>query len=103
MESGAKIQVAKKEVAETGMRNVFIEGPPSKYEKAKQLIEEIVDQHKSIHVVSPNSIIDYYVIPNNFTGLIIGLDFNARKRGWYAEELDDKDGVPNLHTQNWWW
>ena len=82
------------------MRNVFIEGPPSKYERAKQLIEEIVDQHKSIHVVSPNSIIDYYVIPNNFTGLIIGLDFNARK-GWrHAEEFDDKDWVPNLYSQN---
>jgi len=72
IESGAKIQVAKKEVAETGMRNVFIEGPPSKYEKAKKLIEDIVNEHKSLHVVSSNSIIDYYLIPNSFTGLIIG-------------------------------
>jgi hypothetical protein len=31
MESGAKIQVAKKEIQDTNMRNVFVEGPPERY------------------------------------------------------------------------
>ena len=35
LESGAKIQVALKTVAETGMRNVFVEAPDDKYRKAK--------------------------------------------------------------------
>jgi len=34
--------VAKKTVEETGMRNVFVEGPDDKYRKAKQMIDEIV-------------------------------------------------------------
>ncbi len=31
LDSGAKVQVAKKEVEETGMRNVFVEGPDEKF------------------------------------------------------------------------
>lgn len=42
-ESGAKIQVAIKESGTTGLRNVFVEGPPDKYENAKKLIEAIVE------------------------------------------------------------
>ena len=34
-ESGAKIQVAKKEVAETNQRYVFVEGSDDKYNEAK--------------------------------------------------------------------
>jgi far upstream element-binding protein len=41
-ESGAKIQVAIKEVTETGMRNVFVEGPDDKYRKAKEMIDDII-------------------------------------------------------------
>ena len=43
-ESGAKIQVAKKEITGTGLRNVFVEGTPDRYEHAKRLIEAIVDE-----------------------------------------------------------
>jgi far upstream element-binding protein len=46
LDSGAKIQVAKKEVAETGMRNVFVEGPDDKYRKAKSMIDDIIRVHK---------------------------------------------------------
>ena len=43
-ESGAKIQVAKKEVGNTGIRNVFVEGTPDRYEHAKRLIEAIIEE-----------------------------------------------------------
>lgn len=45
-ESKAKIQVAKKEVENTGFRNVFVDGPPERYEHAKRLIEAIVAEVK---------------------------------------------------------
>lgn len=48
MKSGSKIQVAKKEIPGTSLRNVFIEGPPDKFEGARILIEEIVDEHRKI-------------------------------------------------------
>ncbi len=38
-DSGAKIQVARKEVEGKGVRYVFIEGDEDKYVRAKQLIE----------------------------------------------------------------
>jgi hypothetical protein len=34
--------VAKKEVEETGMRNVFVEGPDDKYRRAKEMIDDII-------------------------------------------------------------
>ena len=48
-ESGAKIQVAKKEVEETGQRYVFVEGPEDRYNEAKKLIDEVVDEWRRIH------------------------------------------------------
>mmetsp|Transcript_117 Transcript_117/g.147 ORF Transcript_117/g.147 Transcript_117/m.147 type:complete len:435 (+) Transcript_117:521-1825(+) len=48
-ESGAKIQVAKKEVEETGQRYVFVEGPEDRYAEAKKLIDEVVDEWRRIH------------------------------------------------------
>ena len=48
-ESGAKIQVAKKEVAETNQRYVFVEGAEDKYNNAKKLIDEVVDEWRRIH------------------------------------------------------
>lgn len=53
VESGAKMQVAIKESGNSGLRNVFIEGPPEKYEHAKRLVEAIVD------MVKMNKLIDY--------------------------------------------
>lgn len=41
-ESGCKIQIAKKEIPNTDVRNVFIEGPQEKYEVARKLVEDIV-------------------------------------------------------------
>ena len=41
-ESGAKIQVAKAEVKDSGTRNVFVEGPDDKYRKAKEMIDDII-------------------------------------------------------------
>jgi len=46
LDSGAKIQVAKKKVEATGMRNVFVEGPDDKYRKAKELLDDIIRVHK---------------------------------------------------------
>ena len=42
-ESGAKIQVAKKEVMNSSIRNVFVDGPNERYEHAKRLIEAIIE------------------------------------------------------------
>ena len=42
LESGAKVQVAKKMIEDTGMRNVLVEGPDEKFQRAKEMIEEIV-------------------------------------------------------------
>jgi far upstream element-binding protein len=80
VESGAKIQVAKREVLNTNMRNVFIEGPPEKYEKARKLIEDVVEEHKKIHNTlsirkedsSYSGPVVTVGVPNNLVGLIIG-------------------------------
>lgn len=48
-ESGAKIQVAKKEMQNTGVRNVFVDGPSERYELAKKLIENIVNEVLFFH------------------------------------------------------
>ena len=80
MESGAKIQVAKKEIPDSNLRNVFVEGPPDRYQKAKEMIEEIIREHRrasdpQIHVGDhnpfdgPHNPID---VPDKFVGLIIG-------------------------------
>ena len=45
-ESGAKIQVAKAEVKDSGVRNVFVEGPDDKYRKAKEMIDDIIRVQK---------------------------------------------------------
>lgn len=34
LESGAKIQVAKKEIESTNTRNVFVEAPPDRYQSS---------------------------------------------------------------------
>lgn len=71
-ESGAKIQVAKKEVAETGQRNVFVEGTPERYEHAKRLIEAIVAEHQGNFTFDQNTSTVYYPVPNSMVGLLIG-------------------------------
>jgi len=40
--------VAKKEIPTTTMRNVFIEGNPEKFDGARKLIENIVDEYRRI-------------------------------------------------------
>jgi rRNA processing protein Krr1/Pno1 len=49
LESGAKIQVAKREIESTGQRYVFVEGSEDKYNHAKELINEVVDEWKRVH------------------------------------------------------
>ena len=79
-DSGAKIQVAKKEVEETKQRYVFIEGPEDKYQHAKMLIEEIVDawnrNHQPVNIpleTKPSEGPSQTVpIPENLIGLILG-------------------------------
>jgi far upstream element-binding protein len=79
-ESGAKIQVAKKEIPNSNLRNVFVEGTPEKYQKAKDLIEEIIRDHRRssdqiIHVGDSNPFYgnkEYVPIPDKYVGLVIG-------------------------------
>ena len=40
--------MAKKEIPGSSLRNVFIEGQPDKFDGARKLIEEIVDEHRRI-------------------------------------------------------
>ncbi len=80
MRSGSKIQVAKKEIPGSSLRNVFIEGPPDKFDGARKLIEEIVDEHRRIQEnfsqigeVNPfPGPYALYPILNSITDVIIG-------------------------------
>lgn len=104
MQSGAKIQVAKKEVSGSRIRNVFVEGTPERFEIAKRLIEEIVSEAKRLNKTSnscsSNNNIAFnsevnpfpgphvpYPIPNTLTGLIIG------KNGDTIKNLHNKCGA----------
>jgi far upstream element-binding protein len=79
-ESGAKIQVAKKEIPNSNLRNVFVEGPPEKYQKAKELIDDIIREHRRssdalFHVGDTNPFygnLDKLRVPDKYVGLIIG-------------------------------
>jgi rRNA processing protein Krr1/Pno1 len=52
-ESGCKVQIAIRPIPNTDVRNVFIEGPPDKYEIAKKLIEEIVSEQITLKEKNP--------------------------------------------------
>ena len=82
--SGAKIQVARKEIPNTNLRNIFIEGPPDKYELAKKLIKEIItDYERRKGNTLPTYIGDDnpfgsepftlpVTVPNRLTGKLVG-------------------------------
>lgn len=87
LESGAKIQVAIKEVEATGMRNVFVEGPDDKYRKAKEMIDEVIRVQKQtanpqiqVAVGDTNPFISHanreklftFTIPDKMVGYVIG-------------------------------
>ena len=79
-ESGCKIQIAIEKIPNSQIRNVFIEGPEDKYEKAKNLIEEIVTEQINMkntysHLGETNPFPGPHSplkIPNKMVGLIIG-------------------------------
>lgn len=78
--SGAKIQVAKMEIKDTNVRNVFVEGSHEKYLLAKEAIEAIITEHRrvndpQIHIgeTNPFSKPNKYVkVMDKYVGLIIG-------------------------------
>jgi len=70
--SKAKIQVAKKEIENTGMRNVFVDGPQDRFLHAKKLIDDIIEEYKKDHAPPPGFMSEDYTIPNAITGLLIG-------------------------------
>jgi far upstream element-binding protein len=87
IESGAKVQVALKAVEDTGMRNVFVDGPDENYRRAKTLIDDIIKEHRKIsnptvqvHVGESNPFLTSanmhkllrYEVIDKFVGLIIG-------------------------------
>ena len=79
-DSGCKIQIAIGTVPNSTTRNVFIEGPPEKYEIAKKLIEDIISEQIAMkqnysHLGETNSFPGPHTplkIPNKMVGLIIG-------------------------------
>lgn len=100
LDSGAKIQVAKKEIQESGQRYVFVEGTEDKYQHAKKLIDEIVDDWKRNHQKpiiplesKPSSGPSQTVpIPNHLIGLLTGQN---------RDKYDNKqpDILPIIHDK----
>ena len=80
MKSGSKIQVAKKEIPNSTMRYVFIEGNNERLDGAKRMIDNIVEEHKKMQEsfslkgeVNPfPGPFAYFAIPNALTDIIIG-------------------------------
>lgn len=72
--------MAKKEIPNSNLRNVFVEGAPEKYQKAKDMIEEIIREHRRtsdpvIHVGETNPFSGFSErlnVPDKYVGLIIG-------------------------------
>ena len=100
LDSGAKIQVAKKEVEETNQRYVFVEGTEDKYQHAKRLIDEIVDDWRRNHQKpiipleskpsgGPSQTVP---IPNHLIGLLTGQN---------RDKYDNKqpDIIPIIHDK----
>ena len=87
-------QIAKKEIPNTDVRNVFIEGPPEKYEIAKRLIEDIIAEQIYLkqnfsHMGEINPFPGPHTllrIPNKMVGLIIG------KNGETVKTIHQKTG-----------
>lgn len=51
------------------MRNVFIEGSVEKYEKARKLIDEIVEEHRKMHLSYQTLIAGVYpIVPSSPNG-----------------------------------
>lgn len=95
LESGAKIQVAIKEVEATGMRNVFVEGSDEKYRKAKEMIDDIIRVQKQtstpqvqVAVGEFNPFVSSFTkgklykfeIPDKMVGLVIGKQTETLKQ-----------------------
>ena len=43
--TGVKISVAKKDIPDRNQRNIFIEGSIQKYDLAKSLVEQLIQEH----------------------------------------------------------
>jgi far upstream element-binding protein len=79
-QSGAKIQVAKTEIKDTNVRNVFVEGSHEKYLLAKEAIEAIISEHRrvnesQIHIGETNPFSNtqkFVKVYDKYVGLIIG-------------------------------
>lgn len=101
LESGAKIQVAKKEVEETNQRYVFVEGTEDKYNEAKRLIDEVVDEWRRIHrkpeIPRESSPLHqpYQTVPiaKNLIGLLTGESSTDAKFVDSFTTIQDKYGV----------
>lgn len=100
MESGAKIQVAKKEIPDSNLRNVFVEGVPERYQRAKEMIEEIIREHRrtadpQVHVGDYNPFPGPHQkvkVPDKYVGLIIGKNGDTLKG--IAQRSNTKIFVP---------
>jgi predicted PilT family ATPase len=79
-QSGAKIQVAKTEIKDTNVRNVFVEAPHEKYLIAKDAIEAIIAEHRKsnesqIHIGDVNPFsnpLRCVKVFDKYVGLVIG-------------------------------
>ena len=79
-QSGAKIQVAKTEIKDTNVRNVFVEASHEKYLLAKEAIEAIISEHRrvnesQIHIGETNPFSNphrFVKVLDKFVGLVIG-------------------------------
>lgn len=113
LESGAKIQVALKEVETTGLRNVFVEGSDEKYRKAKEMIDDIIRNNRQSSSVQGNASVGdsnpfltngnrhmwvFFDIPDKMVGLVIGKGTETLKN--IALKSNTKIYIPQKNTQS---
>jgi predicted PilT family ATPase len=87
------------------LRNVFVEGAPEKYQKAKDMIEEIIREHRRatdpiIHVGDTNPFVgnmEKLRVPDKYVGLIIGKSSENLKG--IAQRSNTKIFVPQKKIQ----
>lgn len=87
------------------MRNVFVEGPTDKYQKAKEMIDEIIREHKrtadpQAHVGDHNPFSGPHQkvkVPDKYVGLIIGKNSETLKG--IAQRTNTKIFVPQKNLE----
>ena len=88
-ESGARIQVAKMEIKDSNMRNVFVEGSHEKYLIAKEQIDIVITEHRRANDTKifigesnpfPGKPTKKVEVSDKYVGLVIGKQSETLKQ-----------------------